>query len=128
MGLSMREQFARFQSLASNLRTQLAELPGLAANHASFEEVVGRIQVSLAEQDVLASRTSDLIRSREQDMKLAVELRHRLAGQLHGEFGTTSERLREFGLKPRRRRTRRKSPEAPAPQAPETPPAGSTGP
>ncbi len=127
MASSMREQFARFQSLASNLRTHLAELPGLAANHTAFEELVGRIQASLAEQDVLASRTSDLIRTREQDMKLALELRHRLAGQLQGQFGTTSERLREFGVKPRRRRSRRKAPEAPPPEAPQSPPSGPAG-
>lgn len=124
---SMREQFARFQALASNLQAHLVELPGLAANHTAFEELVGRIQASLAEQDVLASRTSDLIRTREQDMKQALELRHRLAGQLQGQFGTTSERLREFGLKPRRRRPRRK-PTAPPPEEPESPPSGPAGP
>jgi hypothetical protein len=125
IGNTVRERFARFQSLASNLRPRLPEMPALADNHAAFEELVVRIQASLAEQDVLASRTSELIRTREEDMKQALELRHRLAGQLQGHFGTGSEKLREFGIKPRRRRSRRKS-ETPAPEEPVAAPEAPT--
>ncbi len=53
-------------------------------------------------------------------MLSATELRNRLAAQLQGRFGPSSERLLEFALKPRKRRFRRKPREEAPPAEPTT--------
>lgn len=122
MANTVRDRYARLQSLAQNVAANLTEMPDLAANHTAFEQLVNRIRDSLAEQDAISARLSQLIGARREDMKLATEMRLRLAGQIQGHLGTANERLKEFGIKPRRQRLRRKgttpAPEEPAPESP----------
>lgn len=69
------------------------------------------------QQEVHARRIAELIGGRKADMQAATELRNRLAAQLQGRFGPSSERLLEFAPKPRKRRFRRKPrQEAPPPE------------
>ncbi len=122
MANTVRDRFARLQALAQNIAANLTEMPDLAANHTSFDQIVNRIRDSLAEQDAIGARLSQLISARREDLREAQEMRRRLSGQIHGHLGTATERLKEFGIKPRRPRPRRKAappaPEEPAPESP----------
>ena len=53
-------------------------------------------------------------------MQAATELRNRLAANIQGRFGPSSERLIEFAIKPRKRRFRRKPKEETPPPEPST--------
>jgi hypothetical protein len=116
---SLRENFARWQSFASNIRRHLAEMPHIESHLVAFEENLVRIQNALAEQDLLASRSGALLRGRANDVVQARSLRHRLVGQLVGHFGVDSEALKQFGLRPKVSKRRTPAPpEEPAPQTP----------
>jgi hypothetical protein len=112
-----------WRTLANNLRDALPDMPHLAAEHAEFERLVARVESSLAEQNILQGRISVLIRGRVVDLEQGRELRSRLTAQLQGRFGSKSEALRQFGIKPRKRSKTRKQiegePQVPEPEKPE---------
>jgi hypothetical protein len=120
---SVPELATRSKALATNLRPHLAEMPHLAALHGELERVVARIEASIAEQDTLAARIRGLITARAEEMLQGRDVRNRLAAQLQGQFGLTSDELRGFGLKPRKRKLRRKPQEEVPPPEPEEPAA-----
>lgn len=118
---SMNDIYIRQDKLATNLRPYLAELPHAAADHAELEAVLARIKTSFSEQEVHTRRIAQLIAGRKADLQAAQDLRSRITALLQGRFGPTSERLLEFGIKPRKRRGRPKPKEtAPLPEPPTT--------
>lgn len=118
---SMSDIYIRQDKLATNLRPYLAEMPHAAADHAELEAVLAKVRTSFAEQEVHTRRIAQLIAGRKADMQTAQDLRSRIVATLQGRFGPTSERLLEFGVRPRRRRGRPK-PKAtePLPEPPTT--------
>jgi hypothetical protein len=105
--------------LATNARLHQADIANLESYLTPFEEVLGRIRASLFEQDVQAAKTRDLVKSRKADLVRARDLRKRVTGLIKVHFGTDSEKLREFGMKPEARGRRKpagENPEEPAPE------------
>ncbi len=117
---SLRENFVRWEGLATNARPHLGEIASLESYLTAFDEVLGRIRASLFEQDVQAAKTSDLVKTRKADLGRARDLRKRVLGLVKVHFGDDSEKLREFGIKPQSR-SRRKSPPGESPEEPEEP-------
>lgn len=118
---SMNDIFIRWDKLATNMRHYLPEMPHVATDHAELETLLARIRNSFSEQEIHTRRIAELIGGRKADMQAATELRNRLAANLQGRFGPSSERLLEFAIKPRKRRFRRKpKEETPPPPEPTT--------
>ncbi len=124
---SLREHFVRWEGLATNARPHLAEIVMLQPYLTAFDEVLGRIRTSLFEQDVQAAKASALVKGRREDVAKARDLRKRVTGLIKVYFGSDSEKLREFGLKPQVRSRRTPAGEAPEEQ-PGPSPAGNAGP
>ena len=124
---SLGETMAVWKALASNAKTVLDEMPHVAADHKAFEEAIAKVEASMAEQDILSARATALVHLRREDVARARSLRNKVVAQLQGRFGTESEKLREFGLKPRKRKVKPKPlEEQPEPEKPE-PEAGVAG-
>ncbi len=118
---SMNDIYVRLDKLATNLRPYLAEVPQAAEDQAELETVLTKIRTSFSEQEVHARRIAQLIAGRKADLQGAQDLRSRITATLQGRFGPTSERLVEFGVKPRRRRSRPRPKETePLPEPPTT--------
>jgi hypothetical protein len=118
---SMTDFYMKWDKLATNLRPYLTDMPHTAEDHAELEAVLAKIRTSFAEQEVHTRRIAQLVAGRKAEMQAAQDLRSRLAANLQGRFGPTSERLLEFGIKPRRRRNRTRPKEGePLPEPPTT--------
>jgi hypothetical protein len=113
---SLRENFVRWEGLATNARPHLADIASLESYLTAFDEVLGRIRVSLFEQDVQTAKVSALVRARKDDVAKARDLRKRVTGLIRVHFGSDSEKLREFGLKPESRSRRKPAGEEPPPE------------
>lgn len=99
---SIRDRLMRWKSFAQNLRPHVPNVPAMAGNFAAFDQAVTEIEASLARQDVLTAELRQLVQDRNDAIALAVEMRLSLAGQIIGELGDGSPKLRQFGMKPRR--------------------------
>jgi hypothetical protein len=119
---SLRDNFVRWEGLATNARPHLGDIAMLESYLTAFDEVLGRIRAALFEQDVLAAKSSELVRAREGDMARARDLRKRVTGLLRVHFGSDSEKLREFGMKPQARGRRKPAGEEPPPEEPKPEP------
>jgi hypothetical protein len=113
---SLRENFVRWEGLANNARSRLGEIAMLERYLTDFDEVLGRIRTSLFEQDVQAAKVSGLVHARRVDVAKARDLRKRVTGLVKVHFGSDSETLREFGLKPQVRVRRKPAGEEPEEQ------------
>ncbi len=87
---SLGETVATWKKLASNTRLLLADTsPQLATDLALFEEMIAKVEGSMAEQDILSGRATILVRPRKQDVASTRLVRNRVAvrdGQVaHGE-------------------------------------------
>jgi hypothetical protein len=117
---SLGETVAVWKALASNARTVLADMAHVVPDHTAFEESIAKVEASMAEQDILSARATALVHLRREDVARARSLRNKVVAHLQGKFGTESEKLREFGLKPRKRKVKprpvEEEPEKPEPE------------
>ena len=117
-GQSLAERVSRWDTLVSNLEPALGELPHLAS-------YVTELKGMLIQARELGHR-QDSLRAQAQDNNvtltdLAVQgdkLRRRLGAALNAQFGFTSEKLLQFGIRPRRLPVRRKKGEEGSGKAP----------
>jgi hypothetical protein len=96
----------RWRILTEAVKDHLADLPYAAAQNARLDKLVAEILSSAAEQKALTARLRVVIREREAKVEQARDLRSRLTAAVIGRYGPRSEKLKEFGLKPQRRRKR----------------------
>ena len=130
-GSSIPERIARWKVIHAALKPLLPEMPFLAELHAALEKVILQAEELDARHEALKAETRELNRIREELARTGDDLRSRLGASLQTVHGFQSEKLIEFGIKPRRTRGRDRKPRAsrskPAVQPPtETPPAGSS--
>jgi hypothetical protein len=123
---SLRENFVRWEGLATNARLHLGEIASLEGYLTAFDEVLGRVRASLFEQDVQTAKVKELMRARKDDITRARDLRKRVMGLIKVHFGTDSEKLHEFGIKPQPQSRRKPAGEEPPGTKPE--PAPEPGP
>ncbi len=104
---SFKENLVVWRTMVDNLAPQLDRLPRLRASHASLTALLDRAAALQAEQAVHAAKLRQVNRERAAAAREGRKLRNYIALSLQHELGESSERLIEFGVKPRARRRRR---------------------
>lgn len=119
---SLGETVAKWKKLASNTRQLLGDAsPQLATDLAMLEEMIAKVEGSMAEQDILSGRATILVKQRGQDVASTRIVRNRVVAHVQARLGPESEQLREFGLKPRQRKLQARVPQPVEPEEPEEP-------
>ena len=118
--------------MTTGLEPHLGELPLLEPLHTELKGIILQSEELDARQAALKAESQEISRTRDELATRGDELRNRLAATLKTVHGFDSEKLLEFGVKPKRPRGRdrklRKPPGQPEPTpGPEASP-GSTGP
>ena len=116
------EQIGDWKILNENLKARLSEIPLLAPLHAELEEQIAEAERLESEQEVHKMRLRITNEKRTEVEVRGRNLRSRLTSMLRGQFGSKSNELLQFGVKPRATARRRKPEAAPA-AAPEPQPA-----
>lgn len=108
-GRTFTETHGRWKVLATNLLSQLETLPHLAPRHLEITRILTEAETLEVRQSLLKADLQEVNRKRREILKTGEDLRNRIGAILRAEHGFTSERLVEFGLKPKRiiRRTRK---------------------
>ncbi len=96
----------RWRKLAGGVRNNLCDLAHAAEHNAELHRLADEILRSAGEQQALTARLRGLVQERRAKVHRARDLRARLAAAVTGCYGPYSDKLREFGLKPRKRRRR----------------------
>jgi septal ring factor EnvC (AmiA/AmiB activator) len=94
-----------WQKLVDNLKPHLAEMPNLAADHATLTGLIDQTLALQGQQDVHLASLRDVVSQRNELAKQARKARNRLAAGLQSAFDHESDKLIEFGVKPRARRS-----------------------
>ena len=111
-GSSLPERIARWKVIAAALRPLLAEMPHLTELHTQLEGIIARSEELNGRIEALKAESQEINRIREELAKAGDDLRNRLGATLRTVHGFRSEKLIEFGLKPRRPRGRDRKPRA----------------
>jgi hypothetical protein len=119
------ETLTVWDALSTTAKSELSDIPQAAADQASFEGAIADIKTANALQDSLTAQLRDSIKSRQEKTRQARVLRNRVVAHLQSKFGPDSERMRQFGLRPKGLANRRKS--APATPAIVPAPVPATG-
>ena len=98
----------RWKVMNGNLQTQLESMPQLAGKHTEMVRITTDAEDMENRQALLKADLRELNRQRRDLVKKGEDMRNRIGAVLKAEHGFTSERLLEFGLKPRRLRGRGK--------------------
>ena len=88
----------------------LPEMPHLSGVHTELAGIITRSEELDARHEALKAETRELNRIRLELARTGDDLRNRLGAALQTVHGFKSEKLIEFGLKPRRARGRDKKP------------------
>jgi len=119
-GKATTEVHGRWKVMAVNLQPQLEKLPQLAGRYAELVKLTADADVLETRQAQLTADLQEVNHQRRDLLKTGEDLRNRIGAALKAEHGFTSERLLEFGLKPRRTRGRAKKATAQPTTAPTT--------
>ena len=93
-----------WQALVDNLKPHLADLPNLATDHATLTGLIDQARTLQARQDIHLSSLRDVVTQRSAIAQQARKARNRLVAGLQSAFDHESDKLLEFGVKPRARR------------------------
>jgi hypothetical protein len=119
MPVSFNDKLSRWEALNTNLKQQIAELPHLQRGQEEFETLTRQCFEVVAEQDYHTGRKSQSVARRRVLEQQGNQLYEFLVAGLRHAYGPKSQKLREFGAKPRIRRSVKK--EEPDPNEPLSP-------
>lgn len=124
-GRTFTETHGRWKVLATNLLSQLETLPHLAPRHQEITRILAEAETLEVRQSLLKADLQEVNRKRREILKVGEDLRNRIGAILRAEHGFTSERLVEFGLKPKRiiRRTRKQDDQTRPPEQSQSSPS-----
>ena len=105
-GRSNTEVIGRWKVMATNLRPQLETMPQLTGRYNEIVRITTEAEELENRQALLKADLQEVNRKRRELAKVGEDMRNRIGAILKAEHGFTSERLLEFGLKPRRSRNR----------------------
>jgi len=117
IGNSYSDKISRWKVLITKTRDEVAPIPQLAVLHSELESLLTQVEDLEIQQGGMRADLQELNKKRVQILGDGEGLRTRLAAALRATHGFDSERLLEFGIRPRRSRPRR----SPTPE-PEPPP------
>lgn len=103
---SFKEKLASWEVMSTNLKAQLDQVPYLSEDQAALEALLAEGRGLEAQQGMYIAALRETNRKRVVLEIRGDEMRERMAGSLRGKFGPTSQRLHEFGVRPRTRRRR----------------------
>lgn len=134
-GNSLAERIARWELFDKALAPLIVEMPHLAEAHGELQRMIVEAKALEHRFEQMRAGGREASRMRLELVRQGDRVRGRLAAALKFHHGFESERLLEFGVKPRtfrsRARAETKPPEPPAPLPPPTsgpPAAGSPAP
>jgi hypothetical protein len=104
---SYKENLVDWQTLAENLAPRLGDMPHLAADQKALSDLVTQAHILQDQRDAHKASLQDLNQQRRTLAAEAKRVQNRLASVLRGTFNSDSEKLVEFGVKPRRKTVRR---------------------
>jgi hypothetical protein len=104
---SYKENLVDWQTLAENLAPRLGDMPHLAADQKALSDLVTQAHTLQDQRDAHKASLQDLNQQRRTLAAEAKRVQNRLASVLRGTFNSDSEKLVEFGVKPRRKTVRR---------------------
>ena len=112
----------RWKVMATNLQPQIDKMPQLAGRYTEMVRMTSDADAMETRQAQLTADLQEVNHRRRDLLKAGEDLRGRIGAILKAEHGFASERLLEFGLKPRRGRGRgKKTKEQPTPAVTTTP-------
>jgi len=134
----------RWQALADNLAPQVDQMPGIKEQFVQFQAMLVEAKTLRNQLNTLRANTAAALLQRDQLLVDGGDLFTRLSLGLQSVHGPRNPRLKEFGLKPRKKRTGRPRttpastppppvavaavhPPAPEPKAPPAPMASKAG-
>jgi hypothetical protein len=120
-GSSIPERIARWKVISAGLKPLLTDMPHLADLHGQLEAIITQSEQLDARAEALKAESREVNSNRETLARSGDDLRGRLGASLQTTYGFQSEKLIEFGLKPRKTRGRDKQPRIK--RTPATPPA-----
>jgi hypothetical protein len=120
-GSTIPERIARWKVISAGLKPLLGNMPHLADLHGQLEQVITQSEEMDARAEALKAESRAVNATRETLAKSGDDLRARLGAALQTAYGFKSEKLIEFGLKPRKPRGRDKQPRVKKPPATTTP-------
>lgn len=122
-GSTIPERIARWKVISAGLKPLLPELPFLGELHADLEKIIVQSEELDTRHEALKAETREVNRIREDLARNGDDLRNRLGATIQTLYGFHSEKLLEFGMKPKRVRGRDRKPRArrTRPDAPEQP-------
>jgi len=104
---SYKENLVDWQTLAENLAPRVPDLPHLAADQKALSDLVAQAHTLQDQRDAHKASLQDLNKQRQTLAAQAKRVQTRLAVGLRNAFDVDSEKLVEFGVKPRRKTVRR---------------------
>jgi hypothetical protein len=116
----------RWKVMATNLKPQLETIPQLTGRYNEMVKITTDAEDLENRQALLKADLQEVNRKRRELAKVGEDMRNRIGAILRAEHGFTSERLLEFGLKPRRPRSRGKKAEQPGTTPTPTTPTASS--
>jgi hypothetical protein len=117
IGNSYSDKISRWKVLITNTRDEVAPVPKLAVLHAELESLLTQVEELEIQQGGMKADLQELNQKRVQILGDGEALRTRLAAALRATHGFDSERLLEFGIRPRRRPRRSPAPDPPPVEA-----------
>ncbi|HEX4964730.1 MAG TPA: hypothetical protein VF173_28215 [Thermoanaerobaculia bacterium] len=125
-GKTAKVVIGRWKVMATNLQPQLDKLPQLAGKYAELVKMTSDAEALETRKAQLTADSQDVNHQHRDILKAGEDLRNRIGAILKAEVGFTSERLLEFGLKPKRLRGRGKKSAAKTPAKTSEQPAAAT--
>jgi hypothetical protein len=104
---SYKENLVDWQTLADNLAPRLGDMPHLAADQKALADLVTQAHTLQDQRDAHKASLQDINKQRQTLAVQAKRVQNRLSASLRGTFDPDSEKLVEFGVKPRRKTVRR---------------------
>ena len=108
-GLSQQKTTAFCELLSTTLKAYLDQMPHLKEEAATLDVLIVDLKGYSNEQEAIRGRSREITRLRKDAEKRSLELRSRIAAQLQGKLGFSSETLMAFGITPRKTTRRRRA-------------------
>lgn len=111
-GNTIPERVSRWKLMTGGLTPLLPEMPYLTEMHTDLETTATQLEELDRRHEALKAETREINRLRGELVRTGDDLRSRLGAALKTRHGFKSEKLIEFGLQPRRTRSRETKPRA----------------
>jgi len=108
MQTRFKEKLVNWQSLVDNLAPRLGELPHLTADHAALAALLPKARELQSSQEAALAQLRDVNQQRAEMIRQVIQLSKSLGHGLKQAFGETSQKLLQYGVKPRQPTIRRK--------------------